>query len=312
MAESTQAIVTAAGANLAIAFAKFAGAALTGSSAMVSEGAHSLVDTANQALLLLGLKRSERPADARHPFGYGREIYFWSFVVALLIFLAGGLYSLWEGAHKIAHPEAEAQVTLFGVTVPGVAVNLAILLFSIAVEGYSFIVAYRALARSGGSPIRAVRRSKDPSLFVVVVEDLAAVAGLVIALFGVALAYVLDMPALDGVASVGIGIVLVAMAGFLMVETHGLLIGEAADPALVESIRDLVHAEPSVRHLNEVLTQHLGPTDILVNISLDVDDAITGGAVESLVGRLDRAVKTRVPNVRRVFVEIETRPAPAV
>ncbi len=307
MAESTGAIVTAAGANLAIAAAKFLGAWLTGSAAMLSEGVHSVVDTLNQGLLLLGLERAEKAADAAHPFGYGRELYFYSFVVALLIFLAGGAYSLYEGLDKIRHPQADGTVSLFGLHLPGVAVNLAILLFSIAVEGYSLFVAISHLPEGFGSPLSAIHRSKDPSLFVVVAEDTAAVAGLVLALLGVALSALLDMPALDGAASIGIGLLLIGMAGFLMVETHGLLIGEAADPDLVAAIRAMSRDEPAVTHVNEVLTQHFGPRDILVNLSLDIDDSLTGAEVEALVGRLDGGLKRHDPAVRRVFVEIQAR-----
>lgn len=304
---STSAIYTAAGANLAIAVAKFVGAYLTESSAMLAEGAHSVVDTANQILLLVGLKRATRPADSKHPFGYGREIYFYAFIVALLIFLGGGIFAIYEGAHKIRHPEPAAEASLFGHPLSGFWVNVAILGFSVAAEGYSFLVAMRALWAEKGErgPLSAVRRSKDPALFTVLVEDLAALIGLLIALAGVILAHVLDMPVLDGWSSVGIGLVLVGMAVFLMVETHGLLIGEAADPEIVAAIEAVVRAEPSVRHVNEVLTQHMGPSDILVNLSLDMADEISAGVVEGVIARLDRTLKARVPDVTRVFVEAQ-------
>ena len=176
MAESTGAIVTAMGANLAIAAAKFVGAALTGSSSMLAEGAHSVVDTTNQALLLVGLKRAARPATAKHPFGYGRELYFYAFVVALLIFLAGGIFSIYEGIEKLLHPQPESSAHLFGYEVPGVVINVAILGLAILAEGYSFLVAYRAMPKEGGSAFSTIRRSKDPSLFVIVLEDAAALA----------------------------------------------------------------------------------------------------------------------------------------
>ena len=307
MAESTRAIVSAAGANLAIAIAKFVGGALTGSSAMVSEGVHSVVDTANQGLLLFGLHRAKKPADARHPFGYGRELYFYAFVVALLIFLAGGLYSLYEGVEKIRHPEAIGTVALLGRRVPGVWINLTILGFSIAAEGTSLYIAFHELPRDASSPLSAIRRSKDPSLFVVVAEDTAAVAGLLIAFAGVGLSTWLDWPALDGAASLGIGAVLVGMAFFLMTETHGLLIGEAASPDVRRAIEEAVEAEVSISSVNEILTQHLGPADILVNLSLDIDDVATGADVEALVSRLDAGLKRREPRIRRVFVEMQAR-----
>ena len=304
MAESTKAIVSAAGANLAIAVAKFVGGGLTGSSAMVSEGVHSVVDTANQGLLLFGLHRAKKPADGRHPFGYGRELYFYSFVVALLIFLAGGLYSLYEGLEKIRHPETVGMVVLLGRRVPGVWINLTILGFSIVAEGTSLYLALREMPKDAGSLLSAIRRSKDPSLFVVVAEDTAAVAGLLIAFAGVGLSTLLDRPVLDGVASLGIGAVLVGMAFFLMTETHGLLIGEAASPDVRRAIEE---AESSILSVNEILTQHLGPSDILVNLSLDIDDVATGADVEALVSRLDAGLKRREPRIRRVFVEMQAR-----
>ena len=313
MAESMGAIYTAAGANLAIAAAKFVGAYLTGSTAMLAEGAHSVVDTANQLLLLVGLKRADKPADARHPFGYGREIYFYAFVVALMIFLGGGIFAIYEGAEKIMHPEPVADATVLGYHLSGFWVNVAILGFAILAEGYSCLVAVKAFWAEKGSkpPITAIRRSKDPSLFTILVEDVAALIGLVIAMSGVVAAHLLDQPALDGWASVGIGLVLVGMAIFLMIETHGLLIGEAADPEVVAAIREIVAAEPGVRHVNAVLTQHLGPDDILVNISLDMEDDLNAGEVEAAVGRLDRTLKARNAEVTRVFIEIREGAAPA-
>lgn len=308
--ESTGAIYAAAGANLAIAAAKFTGGFLTGSTAMLAESVHSVVDTLNQILLLVGLKRAEKPADPRHPFGYGREVYFYAFVVALMIFLGGGVFAIYEGLERLWHPQPDEDAHLFGYTIPGLWVNLAILGFSIAAEGTSWVVAMRQFWAEKGrhSALHAIRRSKDPSLFTILAEDTAALAGLLIALSGIVLAHVLEMPSLDGAASIGIGLVLVGMAFFLMVETHGLLIGEAADPALVEAISEIVREEPGVIHLNEVLTQHLGPSDILVNLSLDMADDLSAGAVEATVSRLDKALKARDPDVRRVFIEIQAKP----
>lgn len=274
---------------------------------MLAEGVHSLVDTVNQILLLVGLRRARRPADARHPFGYGREVYFYAFIVALMIFLGGGLFAIYEGVEKMLDPEPTADGTLFGVAISGFWTNVAILVFAVLAEGYSCLVALRAfLARKGDRPfLSAIRRSKDPALFTVLAEDIAALIGLVIALLGVVLAEILHRPELDGVASIGIGAVLVAMALFLMVETHGLLIGEAADPETVAAIRAIASAEPGVEAVNEVLTQHLGPQDILVNLSLDFAAALGSDEVEAAVGRLDAALKTQVAGVRRVFIEAE-------
>ncbi|KMO44692.1 cation transporter [Methylobacterium tarhaniae] len=307
--ESSGAIYTAAGANLAIAAAKFVGAFLTGSSAMLAEGVHSVVDTANQILLLVGLKRAQRPADARFPFGYGREVYFYAFLVALLIFLGGGAFAVYEGIHKLQHPEPAADAVILGRTIPGFTVNLAILGFAVLAEGYSCFVALKAFWGEKGErpPITAIRRSKDPALFTVLVEDVAALTGLVVALAGVILAETLDRPAFDGIASIVIGLILIGMAIFLMIETHGLLVGEAAEPELVAGLHEIVRSEPGVQHVNEVLTQHLGPADILVNVSLDMNDALTAGEIERLVGRLETRMKALSPKVRRVFIEIQAR-----
>lgn len=306
---STSAIYTAAGANLAIAVAKFAGAFFTGSSAMLAEGVHSVVDTANQILLLVGIKRAERPADAAHPFGYGREIYFYAFIVALFIFLGGGAFAVYEGIHKLHYPEPVSDAHAFGITIPGLWVNVGILGFAVLAEGYSCAVALRSFWAEKGSrpPLTAIRRSKDPALFTVLVEDVAALLGLVVALTGVILAHALDRPDLDGWSSIVIGAILIGMALFLMIETHGLLIGEAADPELVAAIRTVVRTEPGVHHVNAVLTQHLGPSDILVNVSLDMDDTMSAGAIEAMVSRLEGKMKEQSPEVTRVFVEVQAR-----
>jgi cation diffusion facilitator family transporter len=317
--ESTSAIYTAAGANLAIAAAKFVGAFLTGSSAMLAEGVHSVVDTTNQILLLIGMKRAQRPATAAHPFGYGREIYFYAFIVALFIFLGGGAFAIYEGIHKLQHPEPAADATFLGYHLSGFWVNVAILGFAVLAEGYSCYVALKAFWAEKGSrpPLAAIRRSKDPSLFTVLAEDVAALMGLVVALAGVVLAHILDMPSLDGWSSIGIGLILVGMAIFLMIETHGLLIGEAADPELVAAIREVVRGEAGVHHVNTVLTQHLGPSDILVNVSLDMDDTLSAGQIEAMVARIETRLKARDPDVTRVFIEVQSRasataaPAPA-
>ena len=313
MAESTGAIYTAAGANLAIAAAKFVGAFLTGSTAMLAEGAHSLVDTANQLLLLVGLKRAKKPADAKHPFGYGREVYFYAFIVALFIFLGGGIFAIYEGAHKIEHPEPAADATVLGFHLSGFWVNVSILGFAILAEGYSCFVAVKAFWAEKGNrtALTAIQRSKDPSLYTILVEDVAALIGLLIAMAGVVAAHLLDKPVLDGWASIGIGVVLIGMSIFLMFETHGLLIGEAADPEVVRSIDAAVREERAVRHVNEVLTQHLGPSDILVNLSLDFADEIPAGEVEQTVARLERRIKAKSPDVKRVFIEIQDRKAHA-
>ncbi len=187
--------------------------------------------------------------------------------------------------------------------------NVAILGFAILAEGYSCLVAIRQFWAEKGqrSAITAIRRSKDPALYTILVEDVAALIGLVIAMAGVVAGHLLDMPVLDGWSSIGIGLVLVGMSIFLMIETHGLLIGEGADPEVVAAIRSAVRGERAVRHVNEVLTQHLGPSDILVNVSLDVEDSVPAGEIEQAVSRLEARIKAEAPDVTRVFVEIQSR-----
>jgi cation diffusion facilitator family transporter len=304
-----RAIYIAAGANLAIAVAKFGGSFVSGSAAMFAEGVHSLVDTINQILLLVGIRRASRAADERHPFGYGREVYFFAFVVALFIFLGGGVFAIYEGWHKINHPEAEGSATLAGYVVTGFWLNIAVLSFAIATEGYSELAALRAFrAEVGGAPIlRSIRQSKDSSLFTVLLEDAAAFAGLCIATSGVVLARVFEMPALDGLVSVGIGLLLVAVAALLLIETHGLLIGETADPTLVAAVRAAVADNAGVQAVHEVLTQHMGPRDILLAISADMDDALTAGQIEAWVSALEHRIRTDFPRVTRVFIGASAR-----
>jgi cation diffusion facilitator family transporter len=300
-----RAIVAAAAANLAIAAMKLIAGTATGSASMLAEGVHSLVDTGNQALLFVGLRKAQKPADERHPFGYGRELYFYAFVVAVLIFTGGGVFALYEGWQRIAHPEAARGAVIGGVAIPGVLINVAVLAFAILVESGSCYVALQAfrLEKGTASSLAAIRASKDPTTFTVLIEDVAALAGLVIALAGVGLAQLLQWPALDGWASLAIGVLLIAVAGFLMAETHGLLIGEAADPALVAAVRDAVAGEAGVVHIHEVLTQHLGATDILVNISADFDDAITAAEVERIIASVEGRIRDAFPKVGRVFVK---------
>ena len=232
-------IYVALAGNAAIAVTKIVAAMLTGSSAMLSESIHSIVDTGNQSLLLYGMRRAGRPADERHPFGYGREIYFWAFVVAILIFAVGAGVSVYEGIHKIQHP---TQITNVGI-------NYAVLAIAMVFEGGAWWVAYRAFDSSRGrrSVIAAVRDSKDPSIFTVLLEDTAAMLGLLIAFLGIALGQWLDIPELDGFASIGIGCILAGAAMLLATETKGLLIGEGADPRghRRDSPRTLEHNRPS-------------------------------------------------------------------
>jgi cation diffusion facilitator family transporter len=294
---SKQVIYAALVGNLGIAICKGAAAAWTGSAAMLSEAIHSLVDTGNQWLMLLGMARAARPADARHPFGYGRELYFWVFIVALMVFAGGGAVSIAEGLDKVLHPSP----------VESAWVNYLVLGLAVVFEAFSFSVAVREFRVQKGSLgyLEAMRTSKDPSVFAVLLEDLAALLGLVVALVGVVAAELLHLPQLDGAASIVIGGILIGVAGFLASESKGLLIGEAAAPELVDGITALARTKAQVAAVNEILTQHLGPRDVLVNLSLDFTDTTTAGVIEGTVSELEREIKARWPEVTRVFVEVQ-------
>ena len=300
-AQSRKVIIAALAGNAAIAGTKFAAAAYTGSSAMLSEAVHSLVDTGNQLLLLHGLRRAARPPTPQHPFGHGLELYFWTFVVAILIFGAGAGVSVLEGIERIRAPHP----------VENVWVNYAVLGASLLFEGAVWIVALREFrAEKGSRPwLEAVRASKDPTVFTVLFEDTAALIGLLVALVSLVLANALSWPMLDGIASVLIGAILAATAAFLAYECLGLLTGESADPEVRASVRRIATAEPSVERLNEALTMHFGPRDILVALSLDFQDARSAAEVEAAVTRIERAIKSVHPEVRRVFVEAQSREA---
>lgn len=293
--ESKLAIYAAAAGNLAIAASKFTAWGFTGSSAMLTEGVHSLVDTGNQGLLLLGLRRAARPPSATHPFGYGMELYFWSFVVALLIFALGGAFSIYEGVLRLRNPEPIDRPWI----------NFLVLGSAILFEGGSFLVAFREHRRRNPGRARflsSIRASKDPSLFAVLLEDAGALLGLVIALGGVAAATVFDLPQADGVASIGIGVLLTAIAVFMANETRSLLTGESASPAIVREVRGILEADRRVVAVVEVLSLHLGPNEILVGVTLDFDDDLPGGAVEDAAAELSAQIRATQPAITRLFL----------
>jgi cation diffusion facilitator family transporter len=300
MASSSKAVIYAAlVGNAFVATTKFIAAALTGSSAMLSEGIHSVVDTGNQALLLHGLRRARKPADERFPFGHGKEIYFWSFVVSILIFAVGAGVSLYEGVHHLIHPSPIEKPF----------VNYIVLTLSLAFEGaawYFALVKFRA-AKGDWGYFEAVHKGKDPSLFVVLFEDSAAMLGLMAAFVGVLLSDVTGIPHFDGAASVVIGIILGGTAVWLAYETKGLLIGESANPRIVRGIRELALKYDEIQHVNEVLTLHMGPDFIVANISVDFDNAIPAQRVKRTIQSLDEAIKAAFPHVQRIFVEAEAR-----
>ena len=295
--ESTAVILAALAANLGIAAAKFVAAALSGSSSMLTEGVHSVVDSVNQLLLLYGQHRAKRPPDALHPFGYGRELYFWSFVVAILIFAAGAGVSIYEGWRHIAHPEPLGGATL----------SYVVLFVSFALEGWSWRTAMREFARVKGDAgwWRTMRESKDPATFIILFEDSAALAGLLVAALGVALSHMLRDPRIDGVASIAIGVMLGLVAGLLAREAKGLLIGERADPALIARIRETVARHPAVTGVNHVRTIHTGPRTVFVAISADFEDQVTMDEAETLIGELEHALKAAEPSLMSIYIRPE-------
>lgn len=291
---STTVVYAALAGNLAIAATKFVAFALTGSSAMLTEAIHSSVDTGNQGLLLLGLARARKPPSQTHPFGYGMEVYFWAFVVALLIFALGGAFSIYEGVLKILRPEPIGRAWI----------NFLVIGLAVLFEGGSFLVAwkeFRVLTR--GTPfLRAIRRSKDPSVFAVLLEDGAALAGLAIAALGVAGSAVFGIAWADGAASVAIGVLLVAVAIFLANETRSLLTGESASPRIVEAVRGMLAADPRIDTVAEVLSMHLGPQEILLGVTLDFHDDLTAGEIEDAADDFATRIRAIDARITRVFV----------
>jgi cation diffusion facilitator family transporter len=294
---SKKVILAALAGNALIAITKFAAAFSTGSSAMLSEGIHSLVDTGNQILLLYGLRRAARPADERFPFGHGKEVYFWSFVVAILIFAVGAGISLYEGYHHLRHPRP--------MTNPFV--NYIVIGLALVFEGAAWFLALREFTRAKGKwgYIEAVQRGKNPNLFVVLFEDSAAMLGLLVAFAGIYLSQVTGNTLFDGAASIVIGLILGGTAIWLAYETKSLLIGESADRDIVADIRRKAASLPSVEKVNEVLTLHMGPDFILVAISLDFANHLPAGDVERSIATLDAAIKRDCSAVKRIFVEPE-------
>jgi cation diffusion facilitator family transporter len=292
--ESTRVILTALAANVGIAVAKFVAAGITGSSAMITEGVHSLVDSTNQVLLLYGYKRSRLPPNAVHPLGYGRELYFWSFVVAILVFSLGAGVSLYEGILHLLHPEPTKDVVVAFVVL-GIAVLL---------EGWSTLAALKAFntARGNKGYYRAIRDTKDAPNLVVLLENSGAIAGLAIAAVGIGLSAATGSPVFDGIASVLIGLVLAFMAVLLLIEAKGLLIGEAADPALVTELRSVAEAHAGVVAVREVLTVHQAPDMVLAVISADFEDTISARDVEQTVADIERKIALQFPVVTRVYI----------
>lgn len=283
--------------NSLIAITKFIAAVFTGSSAMLSEGIHSLVDTGNQVLLLYGIKRSKIPADARFPYGHGKEIYFWSFVVAILIFAVGAGVSIYEGVHGLMNP----------TPIDSPMINYIVLGLAMIFEGAAWYFALTEFTRAKGKwgYFEAVQKGKDPSIFVVLFEDSAAMLGLIVAFAGILASQLTGNYSFDGIASILIGLILAGTAVWLAYETKSLLIGESALPKVTDGIRSIISPYPEVDRINEILTLHMGPEFILLTLSIDFQNDLPVGDLEKLVARMTRSIKGAYPEIKRVFIEAE-------
>lgn len=295
MANSKIAIYTALGANLCIATVKFIAASLTGSSAMISEGIHSTVDSGNSLLLLLGIKRSKKPADAGHPFGHGKEIYFWALIVAILVFSLGGGMSLYEGISHLQHP-TELRDPFWNYIVLGA---------SMVFEGASLIYTIRQFNKSRGKLgfWKELSMSKDPGLFAVIYEESAAIAGLIIAFAGVFLGHYFNNPVYDAIASMLIGAVLIWVAITMVKESKGLLVGESASSATVKGIYEIVNNEEKVKTLYYPLTMHLAPNEILLALDVEFSKDISVDELFTTVTHLEDRIKKAFPSVKKIYIE---------
>ena len=296
--ESKLTIYAALFSNLAIAAIKFAAAWFTGSSAMLSEAIHSTVDTSNELLLLLGLRQSQQPASPQRPFGHGRELYFWAFIVAIFIFAIGSGVSLYEGYEHLRHPAPLADPTW----------NYVVLALAFAFDGASFLIARRSFDKQRGHrPFwMAFRASKDPSIFVVLFEDASALLGLLLAFLGIFLSHRLNMPALDGVASIGIGVLLAIVAGLLLRETKSLLLGEPAEATVLAGITALVKAEPTIVRASPPLSSYLSPHEILVVVPVEFAPELPASQLTQVISQLCDKIKAAHPDVQHIFIQ----PAP--
>lgn len=286
-------------ANVGIAVAKFVAAAISGSSAMLTEGVHSLVDSGNQMLLLYGQSRAKRPPDRVHSFGYGRELYFWAFNVAILIFALGAGVSIYEGIVHIKEPEP-LRDPLLNYIVLGVAVLL---------EGGSWTLAVKEFNSARGKTgwWKALRRSKDPASFVVLFEDSAALAGLLIAGVGVWASQYFNDPRIDGMASVVIGVILAGVAVLLAREAKGLLIGESADPALIETVNEVLDSRAEITSVNHIRTIHTAPDAVFVAISADFEDDLAMGRAETVIEEIEASLKAAIPQLSSIYIRPEKR-----
>ncbi|WP_420431213.1 cation diffusion facilitator family transporter [Candidatus Poriferisocius sp.] len=294
---SRTAVIAALLANTAIAVAKFVATAITGSAAMLAEAIHSVADAGNQAILLWGMSASKRPGGATYPFGRGKEVYFWSFIVAVMLFIGGAVFSVQHGVSALQHPH-EVQNT---------GISVAVLVGALAFEGSSWFVAVREFNRARGSRAlwRTLRETKDAPLLVILFEDSAAMAGLLLALAGIVTTYYTQDPMWDALASILIGILLAGVAFFLAFEIKGLLIGEAAGRRDRANIRSRVLAHPNVTAVNRLLTMAMSPDEMLVNLDIVILRGLSGDQVHQTVGEVEQAIRTAFPSAANIFIETD-------
>ena len=296
--ESKLSIIAAILGNVAIAVTKFIAAGFTGSSAMLSEGIHSLVDTGNGGLMLFGIHKSQKAPDVEHPFGHGKELYFWSLIVSIAIFAVGCGMSVYEGVTHILNPHPMSNAFW----------NYAVLLFAAVFEGISWFFGWKVFRAAKGRRgiIEAIHQSKDPSTFMVFFEDSAALLGLLIAFIGILIGQRFDSPYADGVASILIGLVLGLVSFFLAYESKGLLIGEGVDRETLKEIRTLIETDPGVEHVSRALTIYFGPHEVLLNIELKFRDELSAVGVRAAVARVQQKVRQNHPDITRIFFASES------
>ncbi|MDF5734371.1 MULTISPECIES: cation diffusion facilitator family transporter [unclassified Nostoc] len=292
---SNKSIYAAMGANLAIAITKFIAASFTGSSAMTSEGIHSVVDTVDQLVLLLGIRRSQKPADASHPFGYGQELYFWTFIVALLVFAIGGGMSIYQGIIHLINPSPLEDAKW----------DYIVLAIAILLEGFSWIVALREFLPTKGRQNfwQAIKNSKDPTVLTILCEDTAAILGLIVAFIGIFLGHLFNNVYFDGIASIIIGIILAIVAMVLARESKGLLLGESADLKTIANIRSLSKTEPGVKEVIRILTMQLAPQEVLLNLEIQFSQNLTGEEIALTVESLETKIRQKHPEIKQIFIE---------
>lgn len=299
--ESTVAVIAAIAANIAIGVVKFIASFISGSPAMFSEGVHSIVDSGNGLLVLLGIHRAKKPANFTHPFGYGKELYFWMLLVSIMIFALGGGVSMWEGVRAVA--EVGPETVLENPTMAYI-----VLVISMVIEGFSLSVALKQFnaARGKKSPVQFIREAKDPSLYTVVLEDSAAEIGLVIAFLGLFLGHLFNNPYLDGIAAICIGVLLAVVAIILLHQTKGLLVGKGLDRNQLEDVKQMVEADDAIVRCGRILSMYMGPENLVITIDANFDSSKTADEVLAAIDRIETNIKERFPQTDSVFIEAES------